>query len=150
MARVQVILQGRPRSSFHDTENYPVILKFEDDKRYRTAEWVIPSYPGHIRGTALSEIRVEAGNLSVWVDGPAGFQSGPHKANWIRMGYPRGKFCSFLAFGADPTKLGGVSVVVIEGSLVVDPVSVGGAAEVLEVVSSPEEASSAEAPEQSN
>lgn len=127
MAMVQVILHGVPSGSIHDTENYPVILQFDEDKNYENAVWIIPSYPGYIPAGMLSEIRVNQGPLTVFVDGPEGFKSGPHNADWVRCDYPRGKLCSFLEINADTRKLGGVSVEVVEGSLIVDAVSVGGA-----------------------
>jgi len=127
MAMVQVILHGVPSGSIHDTDNYPVILQFDEDKNYENAVWIIPSYPGYIPAGMLSEIRVNQGPLTVFVDGPEGFKSGPHNADWVRCDYPRGKLCSFLEMNADTRKLGGVSVEVVEGSLIVDAVSVGGA-----------------------
>lgn len=126
MATVQVILHGMPSSTMHDTDNYPVILQFGENRDYEGAFWIIPSYPGYIPVSMLSEIRVESGPLEVVVDGPEGFQSGPHDTNWIRCDYPRGKLCSFLLTDASTQKMGGVSVEVVEGSLVVDPVSLGG------------------------
>jgi hypothetical protein len=60
------------------------------------------------------------------VEGPQGFTSGPHQADWVRSDYPRGKFCSFLEMNAQTQKMGGVSVEVVEGSLIVDSVSLGG------------------------
>jgi hypothetical protein len=60
------------------------------------------------------------------VEGPEGFQSGPHETNWVRSDYPRGKLCSFLQMDASTQKMGGVSVEVVEGSLIVDPVVLGG------------------------
>ncbi len=126
MATVQVILHGMPAGTTHDTDNYPVILQFGEGKRYEEAAWVVPSYPGYIPAYMLSEIRVLEGPLSVVVDGPQGFQSGPHAADWVRSDYPRGKDCSFLHMDADTKRMGGVSVAVVEGSLVVDAVSVGG------------------------
>jgi hypothetical protein len=110
----------------HDTDNYPVILQFDERKNYGAAVWVIPSYPGHIPAGMLSEIRVNGGPVTVFVEGPEGFQSGPHETNWVRSDYPRGKLCSFLQTDASTQKLGGVSLQVIEGSLIVDPVSLGG------------------------
>ena len=126
MATVQVILHGMPGGTLHDTDNYPVILQFDDRKNYAAAVWVIPSYPGHIPADMLSEIRVDAGPLEVFVEGPEGFQSGPHETNWVRSDYPRGKLCSFLQMDASTQKMGGVSVQVVEGSLIVDPVALGG------------------------
>lgn len=126
MATVQVILHGMPSGTMHDTDGYPVILQFDERKNYGGAVWVIPSYPGHIPAGMLSEIRVSGGPLTVYVEGPEGFASGPHDTDWVRSDYPRGKLCSFLQMDATTQKLGGVSVEVVEGSLIVDPVSVGG------------------------
>jgi len=70
MATVQVILRGMPAGTTHDTDNYPVILQFGEEKRYEEASWIVPSYPGHIPAYMLSEIRVLEGPLSVVVDGP--------------------------------------------------------------------------------
>ncbi|HLF71840.1 MAG TPA: hypothetical protein VI759_06785 [Dehalococcoidia bacterium] len=127
MAQVQVILHGMPSGSVHDTDNYPVILQFDESKTYANAVWIVPSFPGAIPANALSEIRVEQGPLTVVVEGPKGFQSGPHDADWVRSDYPRGKLCSFLQMDASTQKMGGVSIQVVEGSLIVDPVAVGGA-----------------------
>jgi hypothetical protein len=126
MATVQVILHGMPGGTLHDTDNYPVILQFDEGKNYGGAVWVVPSYPGHIPAGMLSEIRVDAGPLTVFVEGPEGFKSGPHETNWVRSDYPRGKLCSFLQMDASTQKMGGVSVEVVEGSLIVDTVSLGG------------------------
>lgn len=126
MATVQVILHGMPGGTLHDTDNYPVILQFDERRSYEGAVWVIPSYPGHIPAGMLSEIRVNAGPLTVFVEGPEGFSSGPHDTDWVRSEYPRGKFCSFLQMDASTQKMGGVSVEVVEGSLIVDPVNLGG------------------------
>ena len=111
MATVQVILNGMPGGTQHDTDNYPVILQFDEEKDYG--------------GGMLSEIRVEGGPLECFVEGPEGFQSGPHETNWVRSDYPRGKLCSFLQMDATTHTMGGVSVQVVEGTLVVDEVSVG-------------------------
>jgi hypothetical protein len=126
MTTVQVILHGMPGGTSHDTDDYPVILQFDEEKDYRGAVWIVPSYPGHIPAGMLSEIRVAGGPLTVYVEGPDGFKSGPHHADWVRCDYPRGKFCSFLEMDASTQKMGGVTVEVIEGSLVVDPLSLGG------------------------
>lgn len=127
MATVEVILRGRPTGTLHYTDNYPVVLLFDTDKSYQSAVWVIPSYPGYIPAGLLSEIRVPEGPLDVAVDGPEGFQSGPHHVDWVRSEYPRGKFCSLLEMNAETQTMGGVSIEVVEGSLIVDKVSVGGA-----------------------
>jgi len=126
MAIVNVILNGEPGGRMHDTDNYPVILQFDDSKAYNDAVWIVPSFPGHIPAGMLSEIRVEQGPLTVVVEGPEGFKSGPHDTDWVRSDYPRGKLCSFLQMDSTTMKMGGVSVDVVEGSLIVDPVSVGG------------------------
>jgi hypothetical protein len=126
MATVQVILNGMPSGTMHDTESYPVILQFSEDKSYENAVWIIPSYPGHIPAAMLSEIRVQGEPLECVVEGPEGFKSGPHSTTWVRCNYPRGKFCSFLLTNADTRQMGGVSVEVVEDSLVVDPVQIGG------------------------
>jgi hypothetical protein len=126
MATVQVILNGMPGGTLHDTDNYPIILQFDEGKNYGGAVWIVPSYPGHIPAGMLSEIRINTGPQEVIVDGPEGFQSGPHETNWVRSDYPRGKLCSFLLMDASTQKMGGVSVEVVEGSLIVDPVSLGG------------------------
>jgi hypothetical protein len=129
MPIIQVILNGMPGGTMHDTDNYPVTLQFAENKSYGDAVWIIPSYPGHIPADMLSEIRVEGGGaLECFVEGPEGFQSGPHETNWVRSDYPRGKLCSFLQMDASTQKMGGVSVEVVEGSLIVDPVVLGGKA----------------------
>ena len=127
MAVVQVILNGMPGGSVHDTDSYPIILQFNDGRSYDGAEWIIPSYPGHIPAYMLSEIRVQEGDCSVEVDGPQGFQSGPHATNWVRSSYPRGKDCSFLQTNAETRKMTGVTIEVVEESLVVGELSLGGA-----------------------
>ena len=126
MATVQVILNGMPGGTVHDTEQYPVILQFEEDKSIENAVWVIPSYPGHIPAGMLSEIRVQVGPLQAMVEGPEGFQSGPHETNWIRCDYPRGKIVSFLQTNAETHRMSGVSISLIEDSLVVSEVTIGG------------------------
>ena len=126
MATVQVILNGMPGGTVHDTESYPVVLRFEDDKSVENAVWVIPSFPGEIPAGMLSEIRVQVGPLQAMVEGPEGFQSGPHETTWIRCDYPRGKLVSFLKTGPEPQRMSGVSVSIVEDSLVVDEVQIGG------------------------
>lgn len=126
MATVQVILNGMPGGTVHDTAQYPVILHFDDDKSVENAVWVIPSFPGHIPASMLSEIRVEVGPLQAMVEGPDGFQSGPHETNWIRCDYPRGKLVSFLKTDPQTHTMSGVSVSIVEDSLVVDDVKIGG------------------------
>ena len=96
MATIQVIIWGIPGGTVHDTDEYPVVLHFEEGNTYEEASWVIPSYPGYVPGEDLSEIRVISGKLKVVVDSADGFQSGPHSAAWVKGGYPRGKLCSFL------------------------------------------------------
>jgi hypothetical protein len=128
MATVQVILNGMPGGSMHDLDGYPVILQFNDQKVYGNAVWVIPSYPGHIPAGMLSEIRVQGGPITVFVEGPQGFQSGPHTCDWVRSDYPRGKLCSFLQMDADTHKMGGVSIDIHEDTLIVDEVNLGGPA----------------------
>lgn len=126
MATVQVILNGMPGGTVHDTEQYPVILKFDDDRSIANAVWVIPSFPGHIPASMLSEIRVQAGPLQAMVEGPEGFQSGPHETTWIRCEYPRGKLVSFLQTNSDTHRMSGVSLSIVEDTLVVDEVTIGG------------------------
>lgn len=126
MATVQVILNGMPGGTVHDTEQYPVILKFDEDRSIENAVWVIPSFPGHVPAAMLSEIRVQAGPLQAMVEGPEGFQSGPHETSWIRCDYPRGKLVSFLQTNSDTHRMSGVSLSIVEDSLVVDEVTIGG------------------------
>ncbi|HEX5370502.1 MAG TPA: hypothetical protein VFY10_13900 [Dehalococcoidia bacterium] len=126
MATVQVIMHGMPGGTMHDTDEYPLILQFDEDRDYGSAVWIIPSYPGEIPAGMLSEIRITGGPVTCFVEGPEGFHSGPHRTDWVRCEYPRGKFCSFLQMDPDHKKLGGVSVEIVEGSLVVDPVNIGG------------------------
>ena len=120
MATIQVILHGIPGGTVHDTDNYPVILKFMEGLDIEEAVWVIPSYPGNIPGDYMSEIRVMQGPLKVMVDGPDGFQSGPHDCTWVRGGYPRGKLCAFLQVDNLTRKTSGVTVDVHEGSILVE------------------------------
>jgi hypothetical protein len=126
MATIQVILNGMPGGSMHDLDGYPVILKFDDRKSYGSAVWVIPSYPGHIPAGMLSEIRVQMGPITVFVEGPEGFQSGPYTTDWVRSDYPRGKLCSFLQMDASTQKMGGVSLFIHEDSLILDEINLGG------------------------
>lgn len=128
MATVQVILNGMPGGTVHDTEQYPIILQFEEDKKVENAVWVIPSFPGHIPASMLSEIRVQVGPLQAMVEGPEGFQSGPHETSWIRCDYPRGKLVSFLKTNAETHTMSGVSLSIVEDTLVVDEVRIGGGA----------------------
>jgi hypothetical protein len=46
MATIQVILNGMPGGTIHDTDSYPVILQFDEDKTYNNAVWV----NGRLRG----------------------------------------------------------------------------------------------------
>src|SRR4051794_9657385 len=126
MAIVQVILNGMPSGTMHDTESYDVVLQFDETKSYEDALWIIPSYPGHIPGYMLSEIRVEKGEFTVSIDGPEGFQSGPHTTNWVRGGYPRGKDVSLLLTNAETRQMTGVTVEVVEGSLITGELVLGG------------------------
>src|SRR5690349_12868482 len=96
MATIQVIIHGVPGGTVHDTDEYPVILHFEEGNEFEEASWVIPSFPGYIPGEMLSEIRVIHGPLRVMIDGADGFTFGPDEAGWVRGGYPRGKLASFL------------------------------------------------------
>ena len=127
MATIQVILHGIPGGTVHDTDTYPVVLQFSESLMYEDAVWVIPSYPGQIPGDYVSEIRVMRGPLKVMVDGPNGFQSGPYDVTSVRGGYPRGKLCAFLNVDSVQRKTGGVTVEVIEGSIVVNELVVPGA-----------------------
>ena len=126
MATIQVILHGIPGGTLHDTDNYPVILQFSEGLDFEEAVWVIPSYPGNIPGDYVSEIRVMQGPLKVVVDGPGGFQSGPHDTTWIRGGYPRGQLVSFLQVNNVTRKTSGVMVNTHEGSIVVEDLVVPG------------------------
>jgi hypothetical protein len=114
-----------PVGSVHETGTEPVVLLFSDERSYEDAEWIVPTYPGYLPADALSEVRVlDGSHMSVIIDGPEGFRSGPHQSNWIRGGYPRGKLCAILEMGGG--KMTGVSINVVEGSLVVEPVALGG------------------------
>lgn len=126
MATVQVILHGMPGGSVYDTANYPIILEFDDSKAYEQAQWIVPSFPEPIPAYALSEIRILEGTQNVVVEGPAGFQSGPHLTTWVRSSYPRGKDCALLEVNAETRKMNGVTVEVVEGSLIVDELALGG------------------------
>jgi hypothetical protein len=124
MTLIQVILYGMPVGSVHDTAEYPVVLQFAETWDFEEAEWVIPSYPGYLTGPELSEIRVQEGTtFNVYVEGPEGYKSGPHQCNWVRGGYPRGKLVSLLEMGGG--KMKGVSLNIVEGSLVEEPVALG-------------------------
>ena len=110
----------------HDLDGYPIILKFDERKSYGSAVWVIPSYPGHIPASMLSEIRVQMGPITVFTEGPDSFQSGPHTTDWVRSDYPRGKLCSFLQMDASTQKMGGVSLFIHDDSLILDEINLGG------------------------
>ena len=130
MATIQVILAGQLRTTIHDTFDYPLVLQFNDKTTYDEAEWVIPSYPRHIPAYRLSEIRVQDGPISVLVDGPDGFRHGPYQFDWIRSYYPRGKSCSFVLTDKESfTRMHGVSIRTFEGSLLVEELAIGHAAE---------------------
>jgi hypothetical protein len=126
MATIQVILNGMPGGSMHDLDGYPIILKFDEHKSYGSAVWVIPSYPGHIPASMLSEIRVQMGPITVFIEGPDSFQSGPHTTDWVRSDYPRGKLCSFIQMDASTQKMGGVSLMIHEESLILNEIDLGG------------------------
>lgn len=124
MAQVQVIVLGIPVGSIHDTGDEPVVLQFTEERDFEFAEWLVPSYPDFLPAAALSEIRVlDGGHVSVIVEGPEGFRSGPHQSNWVRCGYPRGKLVSILEMGGG--KMTGVSLQIVEQALVVEPVALG-------------------------
>jgi hypothetical protein len=120
MAVVQVILQGA-RIETHDVFDYPLILQFGEQKTYDAAIWFLPSFERRIPAWRLSEIRVRQGPLTVLVDGPEGFRFGPYEADYIRNYYPRGKSCSFIKTDPDSKTLVGVSLSIVEGSLIVEP-----------------------------
>jgi hypothetical protein len=126
MATVQVILHGMPGGSVHDTADYPIVLEFDDSKAYEQAQWIVPSFPEEIPAYMLSEIRILEGKQNVVVEGPEGFQSGPHATTWVRSSYPRGKDCALLEVNADTHKMNGVTVEVVEGSLIIGELALGG------------------------
>ena len=102
-----VILLGIPGGSVHDTDQYPVVLHFGDGNRYQDAVWVVPSFPGNIPALRLSEIRsVEGSSIKVIVEGPNGFESGPHDATWIKGNCAGGRICLFLNNQDSPTLYG--------------------------------------------
>jgi hypothetical protein len=117
---VHVILAGESRVTVHDPFDHPVVLQFGAGRNYLNALWVIPSYPRQIPTWRLSEIRVEDGPLSVLIDGPEGFRSGPHDTTWVRNHYPTGKDCALLNYDSDSRTLGGVTLTIVEDSLIVD------------------------------
>jgi len=121
MAMVQVILHGIPGGTVHDTDEYPIYLRFGEDNDYEEAEWVVPSFPGMIPGYMLSELRVEQGRMTIYVEAE-NFSSGPHAVDWVRSGYPRGKSCSLIDLKTGSGKMAGVSVSVVEGAVVVEEI----------------------------
>ena len=126
MPTVQVILGGMPRTTVHDTYDFPIVLQFGNQTTYEGAMWVIPSFAGRIPARRLSEIRVQQGPISVLIDGPEGFRSGPHQVDWVRSRYPRGKDCALLQVNTEEKSLGGITLTVFEGTLFVEELSVGG------------------------
>ena len=126
MSTVRVILAGRVSTTIHDIYDHPLVLQFGDKRNYDEAVWVIPSFTRRIPASRLSEIRVEEGSLSVLVDGPEGFRSGPYEANWVRGYYPRGKHCAFLRIDAESKKTSGVTITTVDGTLFIDELSLGG------------------------
>jgi hypothetical protein len=120
MAIVQVILQGA-RIETHDIFDYPLILQFGDQKTYDAAVWFLPSFARRIPAWRLSEIRVRQGPLNVIIDGPEGFKLGPFETDCVRNYYPRGKSCSLIRTDTDSKTLAGVSLSIVEGSLIVEP-----------------------------
>ena len=125
MATIQVILQGA-RVGNHDIFDYPIVLQFGEQKSYEQAVWFIPSYSGRIRASRVSEIRVQQGSMSVLIDGPEGFRSGPHAVSWVRSYYPRGKDCAFIQLDPESRQMSGITITVVEDTLVVENLSVGG------------------------
>ena len=88
--------------------------------------WFIPSSPGRIPAWSLSEIRVEEGALSVLVDGPEGFRSGPYPVDWVRNHYPRGSDCAFIKLDPDSKAMGGKTIRAVEGTLFVGELAAPG------------------------
>jgi hypothetical protein len=125
MATIQVILQGA-RVGTYEILDYPLVLQFGDQKSYERAVWFIPTSSGRIRASRVSEIRVQEGSLSVLVDGPVGFQSGPHEVDWVRGYYPRGKDCALIKMNAESKKMGGLTFTTVEGNLLIEELSIGG------------------------
>ena len=125
MATIQVILQGA-RVGNHDIFDYPIVLQFGDQKSYEQAVWYIPSYSGRIRASRVSEIRVQQGQMSVLIDGPEGFRSGPHNVSWVRSYYPRGKDCAFIQLDPDSRQMSGITITVVEDTLIVEALTLGG------------------------
>jgi hypothetical protein len=120
MAVAQVILQGA-RIETHDLFDYPLILQFGEQKTYDGAVWFLSSFVRRIPAWRLSEIRIRQGPVSVIIDGPDGFKSGPYLADCVRNFYPRGKSCSLIRTDPDSKTLAGVSLSIVEGSLIVEP-----------------------------
>ena len=121
MATIQVILQGA-RIATYDIDDYPLVLQFGEQKTYDAAVWFIPAFALRIPAGRLSEIRAQQGPFSVLVDGPEGFRAGPYPATWVRNYYPRGKDCAFLVVDSDSGTLSGVTLSIVEGSLIVSPI----------------------------
>lgn len=126
MPQVQVILNSLVGGTSHEAGTEPVVLRFNEDRDYESAEWVIPTYPRTIPAPMLSELRITEGTVMVLVEGPDGFSSGPHQTTWVRSGYPRGKDVSLLEVNAAEQSMKGVSVTVVEGTLVIDEFALGG------------------------
>jgi hypothetical protein len=124
VALCEVILHGMGGATCEFDNAHPVVLQFFEDKTFESAEWQIPSFSDPIPTEYLSEIRVTQGPLTVYVDGPDGFQSGPHPAMWVRSNYPSGKDCAFLMM-ADG-KMSGVTILVDDGIMIVDELRLGG------------------------
>ena len=58
MPTVQVILGGVPRTTVHDTYDFPIVLQFGSQTSYESAVWVIPSIPRpHSRPPPLRDPR---------------------------------------------------------------------------------------------
>jgi hypothetical protein len=119
MATIQVILQGA-RIATYDIDDYPLVLQFGEQKTYDAAVWFIPAFSLRIPAWRLSEIRGQQEPFGVLVDGPEGFRYGPYPATWVRNYYPRGKDCAFLVVDHESGTLSGVTLSVVEGSLIVD------------------------------
>ncbi len=124
MAMVQVILHGIPGGSVHDTAEDPIYLRFGESNDYDAAEWAVPTFPGLIPGYMLSELRVEQGRMTIFVEAE-NFSSGPHAVDWVRSGYPRGKSCSLIDLKSATGKMAGVSVSIVEGAVVVQEINLG-------------------------
>jgi hypothetical protein len=125
VATIQVILQGA-RIGTYEILDYPLVLQFGDQKSYGQAVWFIPTCSGRIEASMVSEIRVQEGSLTVLVDGPEGFRSGPHPADWIRGYYPRGKDCALIKVDSESRKVSGITFTTVAGNLLVEELSLGG------------------------